>query len=687
VAYSGVYVIGDSLVDAGNALQLALWYGGLPFTDLPDGAPTTDKGYFRGRFSDGYVFTDLISNKAIGLVSKPVFPYDFEDPWLGIPIAPFAHDPIGNNLNFAYGGSHIIRGGEAVPELDGQTDAMRDAFDGDYPPNGLYLVTFGGNDVRDLAPASSNPVPQAQAYAMLQDIADELLHEISQMIDQGARNIVITGIPDCGAIPAYDRDGNGVLDATEQMRSDAATDYSIQLDMLIRTQVIPALQQLLIAEGADPKSIVYLPVMDYVNASGATVTGALNANLPTLAALNGLDPGVVAANLLTYQDLVWFDKVHPNAQAHALLASYAQSLISGTPWVETMPLLGSDVDYRSVATIGAAGEVDGIVVSMVAGTTYTFQMLGVSTITPYVLDQLDIANLGTGTVLADPSLRLLSSAGSVLRTDDDSGIGLDASLSFTAASAGTCTLQSCAVGSLTGSYVLTVTVSGAAMLAGNSYAVASPTTLVIEGVGGLGVDTVKASVSYALAAGSEIEVLRTNSDTGRTAINLTGNELDQKIIGNNGANVIEGREGADILTGNGGSDRFVLSNDALMGPGNIDTITDYRAADVVDVTQILSVASGTNIVSGGYLRVTTSGLVQVDVDGGGDEWATLSTINGIGTVTMRYLSGGAATNVAVARVSDALATAQAVDPSAALAGQDGMIADMMALHHAAVALI
>lgn len=687
MAYSGVYVIGDSLVDAGNALKLALWYGGLPFTDLPDGAPTTDKGYFQGRFSDGYVFTDLISNKAIGLVSKPVFPYDFEDPWLGIPIAPFASDPKGNNFNFAYGGSHIIHGSEAVPELDGQTDAMRDAFDGHYPTNGLYLVTFGGNDVRDLAPASSNPVPQAQANAKLQDIADELLHEISQMIDQGARNIVITGIPDCGAIPAYDRDGNGVLDATEQMRSDAATEYSIQLDMLIRTQVIPALQQQLVAEGANPNSIVYVPVMDYVNASGVTVTGALNANLPTLAALNGLDPGMVASNLLTYQDLVWFDKVHPNAQAHALLASYAQSLISGTPWVETMPMLGSDVDYRSVATIGAAGEVDGIVVSMVAGTTYTFQMLGVSTITPYVLDQLDIASLGNGTVLADPSLQLLSSTGAILRTDDDSGIGLDASLSFTAVSAGTCTLQACAVGSLTGSYVLTVTVSGAAMLAGNSYAVTSPTTLVIEGVGGLGVDTVKASVSYALAAGSEIEVLRTNSDAGRTAINLTGNEFGQKLIGNNGANVIEGKEGADILTGNGGSDRFVLSNDALMVPGNIDTITDYRAADIVDVTQVLSVAAGTNIVSGGYLRVTTSGLVQVDVDGGGDEWGTLSTINGIGAVTIRYLSGGVATDVAVARVSNALATAQGVDPSAALAGQHAMDSEMMALHFAAAAVI
>ena len=83
---------------------------------------------------------------------------------------------------------------------------------------------------------------------------------------------------------------------------------------------------------------------------------------------------------------------------------------------------------------------------------------------------------------------------------------------------------------------------------------------------------------------------------------------------------------------------------------------DHRLSargDVVDITQILNVAAGTNVVSGGYLRVTTSGLVQVDLDGGGNGWVTLSTINGSGAVAVRYLSGGIATNVSVARVAEA----------------------------------
>ncbi|HEX6071745.1 MAG TPA: SGNH/GDSL hydrolase family protein, partial [Sphingomicrobium sp.] len=655
MAYTGAYVFGDSLVDAGNALKLAQWYGGLPFTDLPEGAPTASLGYFQGRFSNGYTFADLVSNKAIGFVSKPVFPFGYEDPVFGVPIDPFAGDPSGNNLNFAYGGAHVIRGDEAVPELDAQTDAFRDAVDGDAPPNALYLVTFGGNDVRDLAPTGSDPVPQILAYAQLQEVADDLRWEVGQLIRDGARNIVITGMADVGSIPRYDRDGNGVLDPTEQLRSDAATDYSIHLDMLIRTQVVPALQQQLADRGLDPNGIVYVPIMDFVNASGETVTGAFDASLPTIAALNGLSLDELANNLLAHKELVFFDHVHPNAQAHALLASYMDSLISGTAWVETMPLFGADVDYRTTATIGAVGEVDRTSIAMVTGTTYTFQMLGVSTVTPFVLDQLDIASLG-GVVLADPSLRLLSSAGAVVQSDDDSGIGLDSSLSFSAAVAGTYTLEASAIGSLTGSYVLTATVTGAAMQAGNTYTVNSALTLVLERAGGVGEDVVKASVSYALAAGSEIEVLRTTNDHGKGAINLSGNEFDQTIFGNNGANVLEGKGGADVMTGRGGSDRFVLSSAPLTDPNSIDTITDYGRGDVVDIAQILSVAASTDVISGGYVRVTTSGLIQVDLNGGGDSWVTLSTINGNGAVTVRYLSGGVTANVSVARVNDPFAT-------------------------------
>jgi hypothetical protein len=73
MGYSGVIVFGDSLVDSGNALGLANWYDGLPFAEPVDAAPTADKGYYAGRFTNGFTVADLISNKYLGIATKPVF--------------------------------------------------------------------------------------------------------------------------------------------------------------------------------------------------------------------------------------------------------------------------------------------------------------------------------------------------------------------------------------------------------------------------------------------------------------------------------------------------------------------------------------------------------------------------------------------------------------------------------------
>ncbi|MER9234944.1 calcium-binding protein [Mesorhizobium sp. M0622] len=96
---------------------------------------------------------------------------------------------------------------------------------------------------------------------------------------------------------------------------------------------------------------------------------------------------------------------------------------------------------------------------------------------------------------------------------------------------------------------------------------------VIEAVGG-GRDNIATTVSYALAAGSEVELLATRYPSATTAINLTGNEFAQTIQGNAGANIINGGGGADVLTGNGGNDAFVFNS--ALGAGNIDKVTDFN---------------------------------------------------------------------------------------------------------------
>ncbi|TIP32858.1 MAG: calcium-binding protein, partial [Mesorhizobium sp.] len=60
------------------------------------------------------------------------------------------------------------------------------------------------------------------------------------------------------------------------------------------------------------------------------------------------------------------------------------------------------------------------------------------------------------------------------------------------------------------------------------------------------------------------------------AIDLTGNEFGQTILGNNGDNKLNGGGGSDLLKGYGGHDAFVFNT--ALGPYNIDRIADFNVS-------------------------------------------------------------------------------------------------------------
>lgn len=82
-----------------------------------------------------------------------------------------------------------------------------------------------------------------------------------------------------------------------------------------------------------------------------------------------------------------------------------------------------------------------------------------------------------------------------------------------------------------------------------------------------GIDTIRASIGYALPA--NVENLTMVADGEKFA---TGNALPNIITGNSGVNVITGGLGNDILTGGGGKDTFSFQR----GDGS-DIITDFQA--------------------------------------------------------------------------------------------------------------
>ncbi len=595
MGYSGVIVFGDSLVDSGNALGLANWYNGLPFTEPVDAAPVASAGYYAGRFTNGFNFADLISNKYLGITTKPVFPFGYDDPFLGLPIAPFASDPSGNNLNFAYGGAQMRRGGEKVPSIDGQTDAWRDAVDGHADPNALHLFAFGANDVHDLVPKTGAWASLSAATSALTKAADKFIHEILQTIDDGVNHVLVLGVPNIGIQPYY----NGLVD--EAARRAVATQYSQMLDDLIRTRIAA----LTLPSDVELKYVSFTGMADQVN--------------------DQLDDLYPASQVypLNLSSVVFFDQAHPTAQLHAMAAAYLLDQLNGTVSGDVRPLLTAD--YVLNASIGVKGEVDTVVLSLASNTTYTLNMLGLSSLG------------GNVSVLGDPLLKIIGPSGSLVGTNDDGGVGLDASLTFTTGAAGDYTVQLTGVGSMAGTYRLQA--DGTA-IGNTTYTVTHSSAVILERAKE-GTDTVLTSVSYTLEAAASIEQLRTSSDAGIASINLTGNNIDQSIIGNAGANIIDGRGGSDGLWGLGGSDTFFFST--VLGLTNVDRIYDFNPiADTIRLDDAIFGGLSLGSLSPGAFALgpiaaqaddriiydPTSGKLYFDADGiGGMAQVHFATLN------------------------------------------------------------
>lgn len=133
---------------------------------------------------------------------------------------------------------------------------------------------------------------------------------------------------------------------------------------------------------------------------------------------------------------------------------------------------------------------------------------------------------------------------------------------------------------------------------------------IVEAKGG-GNDTIAAKTSYVLGSTVEAELLRTSSNAGTSAINLTGNTLAQTIIGNAGNNVLhDGGVGAsDILQGLGGNDTYRVFNAA----NKIIEASSQGAADLVMAAVDYALTAGAYIER--LATNGTAGTAAIDLTG------------------------------------------------------------------------
>ena len=261
--YDRLYVFGDSLVDSGNAA-----------TGQPGSAPPS------GRFTNGLNFADDLSI-ALGLGAATAY--------------------LQGGINYAVGGSTVAKfyPSETPPDLGTQITgyyetststsnplARRPAIDA----NSLVLVTSGGNDVRGYGTAGA-PSPFDTVSAFQTDLA--------RLVADGARNIIVVGLPDVGQIPS-------IYGTAKQ---SSATQASSALNLQYAS-IVGGVQQSLGNSGTI--RLFDLADLQTTIQNNPTAYG-LN---PSLVHSSCVDTGGLATNCAGY---LYYDGIHPTAYVHNLI--------------------------------------------------------------------------------------------------------------------------------------------------------------------------------------------------------------------------------------------------------------------------------------------------------------------------------------------------------------------------------
>ena len=159
----------------------------------------------------------------------------------------------------------------------------------------------------------------------------------------------------------------------------------------------------------------------------------------------------------------------------------------------------------------------------------------------------------------------------------------------------------------------------------DTYVVDNAGDVVVEAASG-GTDTVESSLTYTL--GAEVENLTL---TGSTAINATGNTLNNVLIGNAAANVLTGGAGNDTLNGGAGIDTLVggAGNDIYVVDVLGDIVTELASEGTDQVQTALTYTLGANLEN---LTLTGSAAVN----GTGNDLANSI----VGNTANNILTGG-----------------------------------------------
>ena len=300
--FTGVVIFGDSLSDAGY-FRPVLAASGVPASLLPQ----------LGRFTTapGPVYAELIAA------------------YYGFPTTP---SNVSNGLDFAQGGARVAVDSSSTPTGAAQRPVSTQITEflarGAADPNALYLVWAGANDVIQTAQGiGAGTIPAANASTIISTTAAAEIAQIARLQAAGARYIVVFGMPNIGATPAF-------------IAAGAATAGSVT--------ALSAGYNTALFSGLASAGLRVLPVdaftfLSEVRANPAAF-GFTNINTPACLAFPPFSsasdslfcPSSVWAAANANQTFLFADGIHPTTAAHAIIAQFVEAMIDGPTAYSTL---------------------------------------------------------------------------------------------------------------------------------------------------------------------------------------------------------------------------------------------------------------------------------------------------------------------------------------------------------------
>ena len=290
--YDDIFIFGDSVSDSGNIYLMTGQTTKAPYPLVPT-YPYAMGGH---HYSNGNTWAEHFAQ---GLKDSTGGHASRANP--------------GKNGNYAHGGARG-RNNTLHPSPDSLEQA--EMFVADYngaPSNALYVIQFGGNDVRDALTAAGSDPTLATSFGIVINAAAEVGGTIQKLYDEGARNFLIANSPNLANAPGVKLQGGLVTFLTGLFVGT----YNGELE-----------GRLIGLEGANAGIVIHrFNMYEFTNVLVGSPGdyGLTNVTAPCLNFL--AETGGKCANP---EDYLFWDGLHPTAAAHKAIAEAALDGLNGS---------------------------------------------------------------------------------------------------------------------------------------------------------------------------------------------------------------------------------------------------------------------------------------------------------------------------------------------------------------------